>query len=194
MACLPSHRDLGLAGAIAAACAASPEAAAAPPASAQQQRAADPAAPQQPPHATSSSSGASSSSAAALQDSPLQQQQPPKPRPAAAPRGAKAALDGALSGGDIVKSGYADAEEMAAAEMKLQSMPARTLTAANDLLADLPASLLPVVIAKSTARRGKGGRQPAADPRLDPSMDPKRCGPLAHGAACMRAAVLGRRL
>jgi hypothetical protein len=61
-----------------------------------------------------------------------------------------------------------------AASRAVRALPERTLAAASTILADLPASLLPVVIAKSTARRGKGGRQPASDPRLDPSMDPKK--------------------
>lgn len=52
--------------------------------------------------------------------------------------------------------------------------PADTLAAAQGVLSDLPPALVPLVIAKSTARRGKGGRQPAADPRLDPAVDPKR--------------------
>lgn len=61
-----------------------------------------------------------------------------------------------------------------AALVKVQTLPAKTLAAASTILADLPASLLPIVIAKSTIRRGKGGRQPAADPRLDPNIDPRR--------------------
>ena len=60
------------------------------------------------------------------------------------------------------------------ADDALKMLPAATVEAANHFLADLPAPLVPLIIAKSTARRGKGGRQPAADPRLDPDMDPKK--------------------
>jgi hypothetical protein len=42
------------------------------------------------------------------------------------------------------------------------------------VLNDLPPAILPLLIANSTQRRGKGGRQPAEDPRLDPKIDPKR--------------------
>lgn len=61
-----------------------------------------------------------------------------------------------------------------AAAAAVRKLPASTLETAASLLKDLPTPLVPLVIAKSTTRRGKGGRQPAADPRLDPNMDPKR--------------------
>jgi hypothetical protein len=56
----------------------------------------------------------------------------------------------------------------------MKKLPASTVEVANNLLADLPAPLVPLIIAKSTSRRGKGGRQPASDPRDDPDMDPKK--------------------
>lgn len=42
------------------------------------------------------------------------------------------------------------------------------------LLAEIPEDILPAVLAQTTKRRGKGGRQPAPDPRLDGKVDPKR--------------------
>ncbi len=49
-----------------------------------------------------------------------------------------------------------------------------TATAVNKMLSELPPELQPVVLAK-VAVKGRGGRQPAADPRdLDPNMDPRK--------------------
>jgi hypothetical protein len=41
-------------------------------------------------------------------------------------------------------------------------------------VAGLPEEVVPLIIARSTARRGKGGRQPGIDPHLDPNVDPRR--------------------
>jgi hypothetical protein len=74
----------------------------------------------------------------------------PAPPCPALPCRAAAASGGPLAGGSLLSS-----QHMA-------------------VLEGLPPALVPLVIAKSTARKGKGGRQPAADPRLEPGMDPKR--------------------
>lgn len=43
----------------------------------------------------------------------------------------------------------------------------------NKLLSEIPEELIPHVVEKAN-RRGKGGRQPAIDPRMDPNIDPKK--------------------
>lgn len=80
----------------------------------------------------------------------------PGPTTATAAAAAAAGLTGKRATSS--SSSGADASGSAAANNKLPG----ALAAANHILDDVHPSLIPLVIAKSTMRKGKGGRQPAA--------------------------------